>query len=192
MPLSSCSPRSSNSSPEPATRSRTVRDDQHLARPPARRPARRCGRRSRASPSSRPLDLAGVHAGPDLEAERPDRVADRRGAADRPRRAVEEREEAVAGGVDLPPRKRASSRRTSGRAVEQVAPALVAELGGALGRADDVGEQDGREHAVGLARRRAPVRNSSISSTTRRSSTQRKWSSPGSSTKRAPGMCSAM
>ena len=47
------------------------------------------------------LDLAGVDARPDLEPELADRVADRERAADRPRRAVECREEPVAGRLDL-------------------------------------------------------------------------------------------
>ena len=33
--------------------------------------------------------------------------------------------------------------------LEQLAPGPTPELGGALGRADDVGEEDGREDAVG-------------------------------------------
>ena len=55
------------------------------------------------------------------------------------------------------PSKRASSRRTD-RVVllEQLAPAAVAELGGALGRADDVGEEHRREHAVGRRVSRMP------------------------------------
>ena len=56
--------------------------------------------------------------------------------------------------VDLTarPRWRSTSRRTSRVvALEHVAPGAVAQLGGALGGADDVGEQDRRQHAVGLA-----------------------------------------
>ena len=49
------------------------------------------------------------------------------------------------------PRNRSSSRRTRCVVlVEQLAPAPVAELGRALGRADDVGEEHGREHAIRL------------------------------------------
>ena len=52
------------------------------------------------------------------------------------------------------PRKRSSSRRTAASWVlEQLAPAAVAELDGPLGRADDVGEEDGGQHAVGLRHR---------------------------------------
>src|SRR5438093_11738746 len=37
-------------------------------------------------------------------------------------------------------------------ALEQIAPASVTELAGALGRADDVGEEHGGEHALRLGR----------------------------------------
>ena len=36
--------------------------------------------------------------------------------------------------------------------VEQLAPTAVAEFGHLLGRTDDVGEEDGRQHAIGLGR----------------------------------------
>ena len=49
------------------------------------------------------------------------------------------------------PRNRASSCRDDAVVVvEQVAPPVVAECGGALGRADDIGEHDRREHAFGV------------------------------------------
>ena len=52
------------------------------------------------------------------------------------------------------PRWRASSRRTSSWwRVEQLAPPLVAEPHRGLGRADEVGEDDRCEHAVGHVRR---------------------------------------
>src|SRR5438876_201237 len=47
------------------------------------------------------LALARMQADTDVEAEPADRVADRASAADRPRRAVERREEAIAGRVHL-------------------------------------------------------------------------------------------
>ena len=67
------------------------------------------------------------------------------------RGAVERREEAVTGGVDLAAAvalELAADDRVV--AVEQVAPGAVAERDCAVGRPDDVGEDDGREHAVGL------------------------------------------
>ena len=71
--------------------------------------------------------------------------------ADRTRRAVESREEAVTGGVNftsapagqLPPHRRLMLSK-------QVTPAAVAEPRGALGRADDVGEEDRRQYAIGV------------------------------------------
>src|SRR5205814_2741571 len=56
-------------------------------------PARRFARR--------PFHLPRVDASPDLQSERAHRIADADGAANSPRRPVEESEEAVAGGVDL-------------------------------------------------------------------------------------------
>ena len=47
------------------------------------------------------LTLAGVQPGAHLDAQRPDRVADRHRAADRSLRAVEHREEAVSRSVHL-------------------------------------------------------------------------------------------
>ena len=89
--------------------------------------------------------------------------------ADGARRPVERREEPVAGRVDLAAAE-ALELAPDERVVplEQVAPAPVAELRRPLGRADDVGEEHRREHAVGLGHRGAtPVRNSSISSSER-------------------------
>ena len=51
--------------------------------------------------------------------------------------------------LDQRPRWRASSRSTTRSCcVEQLPPAAVAELGGVLGRAHDVGEEDRREHPL--------------------------------------------
>jgi hypothetical protein len=49
---------------------------------------------------------------------------------------------------------------------EESRPAGIADFGQPLGRADDVGEQDGRKDPVQAAPCRSPVRNASISSTT--------------------------
>src|SRR6187431_2943747 len=100
------------------------------------------------------LALAGVHAGTQLEPQRPGAFADRLGATDGARRAVERGEETVARGIDLAAAE--SLELAAGDAVERIedgVPARVAELRGALGRADDVGEQDRREDAI----RRAAV-----------------------------------
>ena len=76
------------------------------------------------------------------------------GAADRPGRAVERGEEAVADDLDLVPAEALELAPDDPVVVRQQAlPAAVAELGRQLRRADDVGEQDGREHAARLGRR---------------------------------------
>ena len=92
--------------------------------------------------------------GPDLEPQLADAVADRDRTADRAGRAVERREEPVADDLDLvaaePLELTAHDPVVVG---QQGLPADVAELGRPLGRADDVGEQDGRQHASRLRRR---------------------------------------
>ena len=112
----------------------------------------------RAGVNSDPSDLAGkefalarVHAPAHFE---PDSARVRRNCertADRTRRAVESGEEAVTGGVNftsaparqLPPHRRLMLSK-------QVTPAAVAEPRGALCRADDVGEEDRRQYAIGV------------------------------------------
>ena len=42
-------------------------------------------------------------------------------------------------------------------AIERLAPTAVAELGGAFGRADDIGEEDRREHGLGLGLHERPI-----------------------------------
>ena len=92
-----------------------------------------------------------MQAGPHLDAEIAHALGDRTGAANPSRRPIKRGEEAVARRVEL----RASvtqQQPAHGRVVvlEQLAPARVAELHGLGRRADDVGEQDRREHAVDL------------------------------------------
>ena len=143
--------------------------DEHLARTArAQRRGLRCARRSRRSRracgSPRPR-------GAPLRISRPtcrDFVADVLRAADRTRRAVERREQPVAGGVARAVRRSAAStlrdvcsKRSSGRA------SSVADLAHLLGRPDDVDEEHCRERR---GRRRAtrgrePVTNSSIAPT---------------------------
>ena len=112
------------------------------------------------------LHLARVDAGPDVEPERPEGVPDLDGTADRAGRPVERGQEAVPGGVELLPGE--ASERTADRRVvlvEQGSPARVPEILDPLGRADEIGEEDGGQHAVGGGTGRVPVRNSSTSST---------------------------
>ena len=75
--------------------------------------------------------LAGVQPAPKLDSERAHGVADRARTPDCARRAVEAREEAVAGGVDLSPAKTRELATPEGVVLsEQVAPPAVAELCG--------------------------------------------------------------
>ena len=97
------------------------------------------------------LALAGVDARTDVDAELPQRVADRERAADGARRTVERGEEPVAGGVDLAAAKPLELAPNRGVVrAEELAPAAIAELHGPLRRADDVGEENRGEDAVGL------------------------------------------
>src|SRR6476659_4372233 len=72
-------------------------------------------------------------------------------AANSARRAVEGREETVAGAIDLAPAKvgqlAANERMVT---VEQIVPNLITEAGSALSGTDDVGEKDCRKYAVGF------------------------------------------
>ena len=77
-PLRTCSPRSSNAMPEPATRSRTVLDTTTSPAEPRRGDPRPDVHGDPAHVVSAQLDLAGVQADPDLDADGPQRVADRR------------------------------------------------------------------------------------------------------------------
>jgi hypothetical protein len=97
------------------------------------------------------LDLPGVQAGPDREPERGHAAGDRARAPDRPGRAVEGGEEAIARGVDLaPPEAPELAADEVVVSVEEVSPAAIPEGGGLLRGADDVGEEDGRQYPVGL------------------------------------------
>ena len=95
--------------------------------------------------SHSPVCKPGAH----FDAQRLHRVANCHGAADRSLRAVERREEAVAGGVDLAAAKTGQLRPHDGVVrVEQRAPVAVTDLGRHPRRADDVGEQHRGEHAI--------------------------------------------
>src|SRR5581483_8043003 len=96
------------------------------------------------------LDLPGVDAGTDLDVERPEGVAYGEGALDGATGTVEGRQEAIAGGIDLPTAETLEllSHRLV-MALEQVAPVSVAEPGGPVGGTDDVGEQDGGQDPFG-------------------------------------------
>ncbi len=98
------------------------------------------------------LALARVQAGAHVEAQVANTLGDRTGAADRARRPVETREEAVAGDVELgaaEANELAADQRVM--TLEELPPRAVAELRCFRRRADDVGEEDGGEDSVGLA-----------------------------------------
>src|SRR5207247_9772508 len=72
-------------------------------------------------------------------------------APNRPRRAVERREEAVAGGVDLfAPRSHQLAPNEGMVALEQFSPPRVAYFHRCHGGANDVGEHHRGQHPVGL------------------------------------------
>src|SRR5262249_26067496 len=102
------------------------------------------------------LALARVKPAAHLEIERPHFVPYPARAADRARGSVEGGKEAVAGRVDLAS---AESRQLASRRrvvlAQHVAPAPIAERERTFRRADDVGEQDRREHAIGFGRTNA-------------------------------------
>jgi hypothetical protein len=96
------------------------------------------------------LHLAGVQAAADLDPDPLHGGADGAGAAQRPLGGVEGGQEPVAGHVQLAAL--VAGDLAAGEGVvglQQLAPAAVAELGRALGRAHDVGEQDGRKPTLG-------------------------------------------
>src|SRR5262249_10758797 len=92
-----------------------------------------------------------MQASPYLESESVDAFDDRLGAADRTRRPVETREKAVSGRVDFSTTE-ADELATHDRVMtlEQITPCPVSEIGCSLARADDVGEQHRRQHAIRL------------------------------------------
>ncbi len=91
-----------------------------------------------------------MNADPNLDAQHPDRVDNGVGARDRGARAGERRDESVTGGVHFASAEPFEFVAHDGVVVvEQVPPPAVAEHGGALGRADDVGEHDRGQHPLG-------------------------------------------
>ena len=95
------------------------------------------------------LALAGVQPDADRQAQLAQLLDDVAAAADRPRRAVEGGQEAVADGLDLAPAPAAQLVADDPVVVLELgAPAPVAQPGQVLGRADDVGEHDRGQHAV--------------------------------------------
>ena len=100
------------------------------------------------------LDLAGVHSGPDLEAEGTHGLARREGATDGLGGRVEAHLEAVARRLHLAAA--VSRHRTPDDLVvpvEEIPPLLVSEPVGVTGGGDDVGDEDGRQDPFRLRAR---------------------------------------
>src|SRR5207248_10431617 len=102
------------------------------------------------------LALPRVEPDSDLDAQSSHCLDERPGASDRPAGSVERRQMTIPGRVDEPtPELLDLSLREAVEAIEKFLPSVIAELRGAFGRTDDVGEQHGREDAAG--RRGAPM-----------------------------------
>src|SRR6188472_864549 len=102
-----------------------------------------------AGPTAHQFNLAGMHAGPNYESDRPDGRSDRLRAANGAGGSVERREESVSSRVDLTTVEAAKLGADEITVTgEQPFPDFVAELGGTLGRADDVGKEHGREYPI--------------------------------------------
>ena len=92
-----------------------------------------------------------MDAGPDLDSQLADAVADREGATHGARGTVERREESVTRGVDL----HTAVTRELGThdavvSLDEPPPGRVAQLRRLRGPVHDVGEEDGREEAIGV------------------------------------------
>ena len=95
------------------------------------------------------LALSGVNTDAYIHADRPCRPCDGESTADRPGRSIERREEAVTSHLHLSPS--VASQLGADAAVmlvEELMPAVVADGRGPIGRPDDVGEQQRRQHAI--------------------------------------------
>jgi hypothetical protein len=130
---------------------------------------------------SEQLHVAGVDARPQGEAQAPDALADGEGATDRAGRSVEERNEAVAGPVQL-----AAAVPSQLLAHDDVvflqlgAPAEVPEAGRVLSRSHDIGEEDAAMIGAGDS---VPVRKRSIGDRIDSASPRNgRWSPPANST----------
>lgn len=99
------------------------------------------------------LAFACVQTGANLQAQVMYAVADRDRATDRAAGTIEHRERSVAERLHDPPSMALDLLADQAIvAFQQRPPSAVAELCGTLGRADDVGEQHRREHAVAAGR----------------------------------------
>ena len=102
-----------------------------------------------ADAAVRHLHLAHMEAGADLEPDRLHRVDDRLGTADRTRRSVERREEAVASVIDLATPVSGEHRpHDAVMALDELVPGSIAQRDRSLGGSHDVREQDRCERSV--------------------------------------------
>src|SRR6266545_7499610 len=100
------------------------------------------------------LDLSGVQAGADLDAESTHIVADAGSATNGACGAIERRKKSVTRRLLLTAaetNKLLAHQRVV--LLEEALPSLIADAGRELGRADDIGEHDRRKHAVDRTRR---------------------------------------
>src|SRR3989442_2780118 len=124
---------------------------QDLARPRLCHDARACMDGHAGELVIHALALARVAPGADFDTEAPHGITDALGATYGPGRPVECCEEAVAGTVDLTPTVAIDLLADDWVVTpEEIAPGAVAERDGPFGRADEVSEEDSREHALRL------------------------------------------
>jgi hypothetical protein len=100
------------------------------------------------------FDLSGVNSGAHFKADLANGTHDGGGTPDGPRRAIERRQETIAGCGDLTPVEPielVADERVV--AIKQCAPGMVAEDACPLGRPHDVGEQDRCQDPIVLGRR---------------------------------------
>ena len=104
------------------------------------------------------IDFASVQAGSHVDADRAEELVDRLGASDRAGGTVEGCEESVTRRLHLSSFEPVE-RSTDELVVlgEELSPSGVSDLSRAVGQADDVGEEHGREHAI-VSRSRAGSR----------------------------------
>src|SRR5882724_4260321 len=146
MPASVATPRSRNSTSEPATRSLTVLETSTSpGSASAAMPAPMC---TAIPPSLSVYELAlpGVEPDPHCDPERVSGVADRAGAADRAGGPIEAGEEAVSCGIELTaavPNELPSDQGVI--ALDQFAPSGIAEIHCLLCRVDDLQEEHRRD-----------------------------------------------
>jgi len=148
-------PRSLKRRPEPATKSLTVLDTKTSLRPASAATRAPYVNSDTADIVTDHFALACMKSSTDLDAERLDLIGYGASAADATRRAIKSCKKAIAGRLHLTATE--ASKHTPDRSmvvVEQVAPALIAEACSLLRRADDIGEQNRRQHAICFNARR--------------------------------------